>query len=68
MPERVAQVASAATYGGSGTAMIFGLTPGEWQVLGVIGGLIVAVVGLVVNVYFKHQHLRLAERGINVEG
>jgi allophanate hydrolase subunit 1 len=54
------KAASAAIYGGSGTAMYFGLSPGEWQVLGVLGGLIFAAAGFVTNLYFKAAHLELA--------
>lgn len=51
------KVASAATFGGSGAAVIFGLTANEFAA---IGGLAIALVGLLVNIYFKHQHLKLA--------
>jgi hypothetical protein len=47
-------------YGGSGSAIVFGFTPGEWQVIGIIGGLVFAAVGLVANLWFKAQHLDLA--------
>lgn len=57
----VEKVANIAIGGGSGTAVIFGLTPSEWSVVGVIGGLVVAVAGLVVQVWFKNQHLKLAQ-------
>lgn len=57
----VQKIATAAQYGGSGTAMYFGLTANE---LAAIGGLLVAIVGLVVsqcmNWWFKWQHLKLA--------
>lgn len=56
----IAKASSAAIFGGSGTAIMFGLTPGEWQVLGIIGGVLVGVAGLVVNVAFKWLHYRLA--------
>ena len=62
----IEKVANAATYGGSGTAFYFGLSAGEWQAIGVIGGLAVAAVGLVVNVvitwHFKNKHFKLAEK------
>lgn len=47
------RVASAATYGGSATAVFFGFTAGEWQVIGVIGGLVIGFIGLAVNTYFQ---------------
>jgi allophanate hydrolase subunit 1 len=56
------KAASAAIYGGSGTAMYFGLSPGEWQVVGVLGGLVFAAAGFVTNLYFKHQHFLLAKK------
>ena len=55
-------VANTATYGGSSTAVAFGLSASEWSVIGVIGGLVIAAVGLAMNWYFKHQHLALARR------
>lgn len=55
------KAANAATYGGSGTAVFFGMTANE---VAAIGGLLVAIVGLVVsqcmNWWFKWQHLKLA--------
>lgn len=52
-----AKAASAATYGGSATAVFFGLTANEFAAL---GGLCVAIIGLLANIWFKHQHLKLA--------
>jgi uncharacterized membrane protein len=51
------KVASAATYGGSSAAIIFGLTANEFAA---ISGVVIALVGLVVNIYFKQQHLKIA--------
>lgn len=51
------KAASAATYGGSGAAVVFGLTANEFAAF---GGLAIALIGLFVNIYFKHQHLKLA--------
>jgi hypothetical protein len=48
MGERVSAVAG---YGGSGTAFVFGLSPGEWQALGVIGGLLIGVAGFAFNAW-----------------
>lgn len=57
------KTANAATYGGSGTAVFFGMTANE---IAAIGGLIVAVVGLIVsqamNWWFKWQHLQIAKK------
>lgn len=58
MNESVAtKAASVATYGGSASAVFFGLTANEFAAL---GGLCVAIVGLLANIWFKHQHLKLA--------
>jgi F0F1-type ATP synthase assembly protein I len=64
----VEQVSNAATQGGAGVAvvsgavkgieLVFGLTPNEWSVVGVLGGLAIWVAGLVVNVYFQWKRSR----------
>ncbi len=65
--------AHAATYGGSGAAVVsgaaaakeivYGLTPPEWSFVGVVGGLAIGLVGLlvnvVVNVWYKRQQLKI---------
>lgn len=51
------KIASAATYGGSSAAVIFGLTANEFAAL---SGVVIAICGLLVNIYFKHQHLKIA--------
>ncbi len=64
------KTATAATYGGSaGAAMsglasdaVFGLTTSQWSVIGVIGGLVIALLGFAVNFYFKQQHLLIARQ------
>jgi integral membrane sensor domain MASE1 len=64
----VSKAATAATYTGSVGAIasgmasdtVFGLTTSEWSVVGVIGGLVIALLGFAVNVYFKRQHLLVA--------
>lgn len=62
----IEKTSAAAAYGGGGVAVYFGLTPGEWQIVGIIGGLAVGVLGLVINAcvtwHFKSKHYRLAER------
>jgi hypothetical protein len=55
------KVANLATYGGSGAAVVFGLTPSEWQVIGIIGGLLTAVGGFLLSWWYKHQHLKIAK-------
>jgi hypothetical protein len=54
--------AKLATYGGGGSALVFGLTPSEWSVIGVIGGILIGIAGLIVTAYYKREHFRLAER------
>ena len=53
------KIASAATYGGSSAAIIFGLTANEFAA---ISGVVIAICGLIVNIYFKHQHLKIAQK------
>lgn len=57
----IAKTANAAEKGGATVAVLGGLTATE---LAAFGGLLVAVIGLVVNAvmnwYFKAQHLKLA--------
>jgi hypothetical protein len=49
----------------SGGALYLGLTSAQWSAVGVVGGLLVAVVGLivktVVDIYFKQQHLKIVQ-------
>lgn len=61
----IEKTASAATYGGSATAVFFGLTANEFAA---VGGLIIALIGLLVNIWFKFQHLDLAKRQSGVYG
>ncbi len=55
----VSKAASAATFGGGGTAVYFGLTSNEWAAW---AGVAIALVGLLVNFYFKQAHLSLAKQ------
>jgi hypothetical protein len=55
----VTKAATTAQYGGSATAVYFGLTANE---IAAFGGLIIAVIGLIVNIWYKHQHLKLAKK------
>ena len=52
-----AKAASVATYGGAGSAIFFGLTAKEF---GALCGVVIGFIGLVANIWFKHQHLKLA--------
>ena len=53
------KAATAATYTGAGTAVFFGLTANEFAA---VGGLVIALIGLLVNIWFKHQHLQIAKQ------
>ncbi len=55
----VAPMATGATYGGSATAVIGGLTANEFAAF---GGLLIAFIGLIVNIWFKHKHLQIARK------
>jgi len=57
----MAKTSNLAIYGGSGTSIMFGFTPGEWQIIGVAGGILLGLAGFIVNVYYKHKHYKLAE-------
>ena len=52
-----AKAASVATYGGAGSAIFFGLTANEF---GALCGVAIGFIGLIANIWFKHQHLKLA--------
>lgn len=58
------KAASAATYGGSGAAVYFGMTANE---IAAFGGLFIAFTGLLINIWFKHQHLKLAKAKIEAQ-
>lgn len=66
IPQQVASAAEKAapyaTYGGGGSALVFGLTANEWSVIGVISGIVIGLLGWVTSVYFKHQHLKIARQ------
>lgn len=53
------KAATAATYGGAGSAVFFGLSANEFAA---VGGVVIALIGLLVNVWFKHQHLQIARQ------
>lgn len=58
MSIEVTKAATTAQYGGSGAAVYFGLTANE---IAAFGGLIIAMIGLLVNIWYKHQHLKIAK-------
>lgn len=41
---------------------MFGLSSSEWQVIGVVGGILLGLAGFVVNVFFKALHYQLAKK------
>ena len=51
-----------ASYAASGASVLFGLSSGEWQAVGVLGGLILGLMTLGVTIYFKHKHLELSKK------
>lgn len=53
--------ASATTYVGSGTALLGGLSANE---IAAYGGLIIGLIGLLVNWYYKMKEDRRAERAL----
>lgn len=53
------KAASVATYGGASSAVFFGLTANEF---GTLCGVVIGLIGLVANIWFKHQHLKLARK------
>lgn len=59
--EVVTKIASTATYSGSTAAVYFGLSANE---IAALGGLTVAIIGLVVTWYYKHQSLKILRKSI----
>jgi hypothetical protein len=54
-----AKTASVATFGGAGSAVFFGLSANEF---GALCGVVIGLIGLIANIYFKHQHLKIARK------
>ena len=61
------KVATGAQYVGAATATVFGLTPAEWSVVGIIVGIVVGLAGLGANVWFRWQHLKVARAKAGME-
>jgi hypothetical protein len=69
--EAAQRAASAVMYGGagvsaaSGGSMFIGVSVAQWQIVGIFGGLVLGLLGLVVNAainfYFQYKRLKLAE-------
>ena len=55
----LAKASSVATYGGAGSAVFFGLSANEF---GALCGVVIGLIGLVANIWFKHQHLKLERK------
>lgn len=49
-------------YSGAGTMGLFGLSDGEWQALGVLGGIFFALCGFAISAYFGYRRDRREER------
>jgi hypothetical protein len=59
----IERAAQAATYGGAGGAVIFGLSANEFAALaGVVIGLVGLVLQVAITIYFKRRHLAIAAR------
>lgn len=68
------KASAAVAYGGTATAVVtggavkyLGMTPSDVSILVGIGGLVVALLGLCVNTWFKYQHLRIARAAAHVD-
>lgn len=53
------KASTVATYGGASSAIFFGLTANEF---GALCGAVIGFIGLIANIWFKHQHLKLARK------
>lgn len=63
--EQIADAGSKVTYAGGGTAFLFGMTANE---VAAIGGLIIAVIGLIINGIFKWLgHRALLDHHKNIQ-
>ena len=58
----IEKASATAMYGGSGSAIVFGLTPSEWSAVGVIVGIVIAVAGFVVNTVFQWLRYRSGDK------
>lgn len=57
--DTIEKVASSATYVGGTSAVIGGMTANE---IAAFGGLAVAIIGLIINSYYKHKSYKLLEK------
>jgi hypothetical protein len=54
----IEKASAAAAVGGGSAAVYFGLTAGEWQIVGVVGGLAIGLAGLAINAVFQYLRYR----------
>lgn len=54
----IEKTSAAAAVGGGSAAVYFGLSAGEWQIVGVVGGLAIGLCGLVINAFFQWLRYR----------
>ena len=62
MTDIASKTAAVATYGGSASAIFFGLAANEF---GTLCGVAIGVIGLAANIYYKQQHLNIARKNNN---
>ncbi len=60
--EIITSVSGKVAYGGAGSAILFGLTAND---LAAIGGLVLGTIGLIVNIWFKYESLKVQRETIN---
>lgn len=64
----IEKASTVATYGGSGAALasgaakFLGLSPDEWSIVGVVGGLVIGAIGLGIKTYFEWVRLKRGQR------
>ena len=54
-PESIAGASSKGAYASAGTVAAFGLTGSEWTAIGVVGGLVIGLLNVWVNLRFKRK-------------
>lgn len=60
----ITKAANATTYVGAGGSIFSGFSA-DW--VGVISGIVIGVLGLLVGIYYKQQHLNLARQRLGVD-
>ena len=68
----MSKVASGVVYGASaGTvanSILTRYSPDEWSAIGIIGGLVIAALGLVVTAFFKWRDHKVLKRALETKG